>query len=350
MKIGSNFLSKTTLSGIPTYCDVGSCRSSFALTGCRTFTAVVRGYIYTELDAIPPVKRLLIAWSSKMDLTLTLGALYDGAVVSTVLYGLTCGQTYRYFKAYPDDKITLRIMVFLTFLLDTFERLLLGHALWFYLIRKCDGHSPSDTTPIWSYYGVIIPAQLSIFIVQCFYIRRIWSLGQRKLTLLLVLGAVLELLAGIGFIVTAYMTNDLYLDSYHTTTLAAHNVILYIGACSTLLTDIGITFSMCSLLYQVRRSSLETSRSVLDTLFNYAMTTGLLVTILTAVLMIVSSALPNTLLFDGLYLSAGKLYINSMLAALNSRQSLRARLGDIVQEIPLQSNDIVQESPTIKPQ
>ncbi|EPQ54087.1 hypothetical protein GLOTRDRAFT_94458 [Gloeophyllum trabeum ATCC 11539] len=206
-----------------------------------------------------------------MDLTLTLGALYDGAVVSTVLYGLTCGQTYRYFKAYPDDKITLRIMATL------YGSILFGNAMGIHLriLLPSGCHNSCGTLTIVPHGSCLTDLPFSSSPSSSS------NVGQRKLTLLLWRAL----------------------------------VILYIGACSTLLTDIGITFSMCSLLYQVRRSSLETSRSVLDTLFNYAMTTGLLVTIFTAVLMIVSSALPNTLLFDGLYLSAGKLYINSMLAA-----------------------------------
>ncbi|EPQ51529.1 hypothetical protein GLOTRDRAFT_132896 [Gloeophyllum trabeum ATCC 11539] len=49
-----------------------------------------------------------------MQPSLTIGVVFIGATVSTVLYGLTFGQTWRYFRTYAHDKLALRIMALIT--------------------------------------------------------------------------------------------------------------------------------------------------------------------------------------------------------------------------------------------
>lgn len=264
---------------------------------------------------------------------LTLGVLLDGTIVSTALYGLTVGQTLRYFVTYADDKPVLKTVVSVAFLLETLHQFLVAHCLWFYLVRKGDGKSIADMD-IWSWTGLLIPAQLVIFLVQCFYISRVWALQERKHASVLALLSAVEILGGIGLVVTNFMAPVVYdVNNYHSATLTAQNIFLFISGCSNFVTDLGIAFSMCRALYHNRSLSLEISRSVIDTLVAYAVGTGLLVTVFTIIFFVVSSTLPTTLVYMAFYLVGVKVYLNSMLASLNSRTSLRERLGDAVQEI-----------------
>ncbi|KZT20710.1 hypothetical protein NEOLEDRAFT_830758 [Neolentinus lepideus HHB14362 ss-1] len=133
----------------------------------------------------------------------TLGAVLDGAIVSTMLYGVSIGQTYRYFKAYPDDDIRLKTVVTILFMLDGIQECFIIHALWYFLVQKCEGHSPSKCY-VWSYTAFPVPSQLVIFIVQCFYLRRIWAFGKRKLVYILLVGAILELFLGFGVLHSSF--------------------------------------------------------------------------------------------------------------------------------------------------
>ncbi|KZT23521.1 hypothetical protein NEOLEDRAFT_1136303 [Neolentinus lepideus HHB14362 ss-1] len=225
------------------------------------------------------------------------------------------------------DMCSMPTQVAGTFTLDTIYQCFVCHFVWHYCILKWG----LDTPAVWSSNALLVPAQLIAFIVQCFYTRQIWVLGKHKLAIVLTNGAALEMALSTAFTIGSFMTPILFVDSNHdndhNTLLFITNVLVLCTIVVTMITDIGIAITMCRLLYEQRSSQMmETTRSVVNMLLHHSMATGLLLTVSNAAYAVVAVALPHDLLYIAIYLSASQLYINSMLAVLNNREALRARL------------------------
>ncbi|OJA08710.1 hypothetical protein AZE42_08887, partial [Rhizopogon vesiculosus] len=95
-------------------------------------------------------------------------------------------------------------------------------------------------------------------------------------------------------------------------------------AITTILSDICITVALCVLLHGNRSPIIETNVLV-NTLIVYAINRCLLTSIMSVAEIIVSTTSPNSLWFMAIDFVIGKLYTNSFLASLNSRNSLRER-------------------------
>jgi len=57
---------------------------------------------------------------------------------------------------------------------------------------------------------------------------------------------------------------------------------------------------------------------------HYAVTTGVLTSVFATIYVVVYLSMPLNMIYMAVYFVHGKIYVNSMLAALNSRKSLRA--------------------------
>ncbi|KAI0926376.1 hypothetical protein AcV5_008858 [Taiwanofungus camphoratus] len=64
-------------------------------------------------------------------------------------YGITSVQTYLYYTRYKDDSVTLRLLIFLLWLLDGLHQAFITHASYTYAVT--DLGSPTDLLmPEWS--------------------------------------------------------------------------------------------------------------------------------------------------------------------------------------------------------
>ncbi|EPQ56823.1 hypothetical protein GLOTRDRAFT_104549 [Gloeophyllum trabeum ATCC 11539] len=88
---------------------------------------------------------------------------------------------------------------------------------------------------------------------------------------------------------------------------------------------------MCFVLRKPREGGLKVSNWLVSTILRYTVATGLLSCIVQAIYLIavVASRVSahGKAVYIGIYFIIAKTYINCMLASLNSRASLRARLG-----------------------
>ncbi|KAK0457517.1 uncharacterized protein EV420DRAFT_1688878 [Desarmillaria tabescens] len=104
------------------------------------------------------------------------GALYIGATVAAVLFGITNLQTVIYYKRYPDDWWVYRYSVALLWVLDTLHVTLSTHALYYYLIDKVDiFRSLVGENAQWSFklqFGINV---LIVVYVQGVYAIRLWK-------------------------------------------------------------------------------------------------------------------------------------------------------------------------------
>ncbi|KAK0184961.1 hypothetical protein F5146DRAFT_1144608 [Armillaria mellea] len=116
-------------------------------------------------------------------LPLTLGAVYVGATIAAVFYGITILQTVIYYKQYPNDPWIFRYGVAGLWILDILHVILSTHALYFYMVESF-GNDLALFSIIWSFPVPFFPASsicerlkfiLSVAAAPGWYVNRRWS-------------------------------------------------------------------------------------------------------------------------------------------------------------------------------
>ncbi|KAI6094960.1 hypothetical protein EDD16DRAFT_1721207 [Pisolithus croceorrhizus] len=232
-----------------------------------------------------------------------------GGLVSAMLYGVTVLQSYVYYLNDSEDALTIKFLVAFVWILDTLHTLFLGHALYYYLITG---------------YGV--PTSFEYIV---------WSLPVRIPNFLL---------RTEGFPLLGNGSSECNHDFCSPMLLCASNPSSFVNHDVSIVTEITfyavtpvmtimalaevvITMSLCILLYdRGSGSALPRTKRLLNTLIIYAVNRCLLILLAAAgILAVVLAA--QVMWFLALSLVIGKLYANSLLASLNSREHLRLQGG-----------------------
>ncbi|GLB40665.1 hypothetical protein LshimejAT787_0805360 [Lyophyllum shimeji] len=258
-----------------------------------------------------------------------LGAAFLGNLVAGIFYGLTCMQSYTYFRS-KKDRPCFRMVILLLWFLDTLQLALVTHGLYFYLVSSF-GNILALLTPTWSFISQIYVTCASDIIVRCIFGCRVWRLVGRSKVLAACIAAVSVLTLGTGFaFATKISTDKLRFGGFGT---ISH--FLYIALGSGVAVDLLIAVSLCWSLSKSRTGFKKTD-SIVNTLMMYAINTGLLTTICAAACFITYAVWPHEFTFIAIYFSLPKLYLNSLLATLNSRDTLSGNISR-VSDIPLSS-------------
>ncbi|KAL0960625.1 hypothetical protein HGRIS_005656 [Hohenbuehelia grisea] len=99
-----------------------------------------------------------------------------------------------------------------------------------------------------------------------------------------------------------------------------------VGLGSAAACDIIIAMSLCFYLTR-SRTGFKRTDSLITTLIAYSLTTGLITSVIASVAVITFAIMPTNFIWLSFFWILGKCYVNSFLAALNSRDSLRERAG-----------------------
>ncbi|KAJ7044021.1 hypothetical protein C8F04DRAFT_1071335 [Mycena alexandri] len=246
----------------------------------------------------------------------TFGSAFVGLVVSAVLYGVTILQTYLYYRNYPEDSRILKWMVAVLWLLDTAHIVLCTIAVYSVLVLNFNDPTIL-TTPTWC---VIVQTDfngLIGFIVECFYARRVWLVSRNiYLTIVILILSVIHFALGIVFTVGSFeMTRANFGELVWVTST---------GLGSAAAADMMIGISLCWYLSK-NRTGIQRTDHLITTLMKYSLTTGFLTGIIACLVVLTFGIMPNNFVYVGFFWLLGKCYVNSILAALNSRESLRER-------------------------
>ncbi|TDL19113.1 hypothetical protein BD410DRAFT_900448 [Rickenella mellea] len=250
-----------------------------------------------------------------MSLDNTFGAAFLGLVASSIMYGLTLLQTFHYYRHYSQDRATLKWLVGVLTLIDTVQLILSTWAIYWYLVANF-GNFPNLGVPHWS-LELQTDSNTAVSVgVQLFFTHRVWQLSKNK-----PLTAVLLVLTAIHFSLGIYFT----VQSFVLKSFAQYIRLVWVpsvGVGSAAVADIIIAVSMVYFLRKSRTGFARTD-TLIATLMMYSINTGLLTSIVATVSVILYGTMPNNLIWIFAYWVLGKLYINSFLAMLNSRESLR---------------------------
>ncbi|KAF8185547.1 hypothetical protein K438DRAFT_1973847 [Mycena galopus ATCC 62051] len=266
----------------------------------------------------------------------TYGVLFLSIVISSVLYGgvlyqLSQGTHHKYQalagvlqfwiyirKYHAKDPLILTSLVSLVLVLDTCQLGLLCHGV-------------SSITDAEIYISVVNSLMIEVFfgcaiatLVQQFYCWRIYMIGNR-----LLIAAVVSLLsltssgALIAYGVKAVQLKFLF-QVIEMKTLSITSMTLMA------VTDVAISVSMVIVL-QASKTGYKRTTDLINRLMIFTFNTGLPPAI-SAILCTVTIILyPNTFLYILFFLLLGRLYTNSLLVTLNTRDYIRTANDDLEQ-------------------
>lgn len=249
----------------------------------------------------------------------TIGVLLLGIFFNTYLYGLVTYQFACYYRAKFDDNLVIKSMVLFLFILDTFHSAAEIWMAWFYVVQNYANPSalligawPLEFTPIGN--------AIASFLTQMYLGWRIWQLSKSN-----VLGAVLFVLAVAALIMGIWCGVASWEIAYIPKFDAINNEV---AGWLTLqvVTDTLVTGSLGYILYRSRTGFKKTD-SVINRLIRGAVQTGLFAVIFSLGDLITFLKFPTTNLFGMFAVPIGRIYTNTLLDTLLSRQQLRNQLA-----------------------
>ncbi|PBK63016.1 hypothetical protein ARMSODRAFT_1088806 [Armillaria solidipes] len=272
--------------------------------------------------------------TAKPSLGATLGALYIGATLAAVLFGITNLQTVIYYKKYPHDWWLFRYSVALLWVLDALHVALPTHALYFYLVGMFGDLAGALVHSVWSFKVQLDVNVLIVVYVQGLYAVRLWKrpffgvprLLLARLTSFVVgrhfhkifpcfvfLAVAASLGASIFTIYDSCMTKNF-------SSISAIKTSIYTVFVTNAVTDCTISFMMCYYLHKSRAvARFSTTASLLLDLMRLILVSGLATSACSLLALISYIVWPKTLIFLGIDFILPKLYINSLLAMFNYR-------------------------------
>ncbi|EEB95207.1 hypothetical protein MPER_05860, partial [Moniliophthora perniciosa FA553] len=183
-----------------------------------------------------------------------MGALFIGVLLAAALWGVTSVQTWTYYADYSaSDPLRLKIMVAVTYGLDTTHQIMLSHLLYTYLVSN--------------FANPLILGELAFIavIVQLFLTWRVWILSHKNVPVIVII----LLLVFAEFGVTIALLRKVIDDMPH----VISRVVNALGAAS----DIAITISLSFYLY-TSKSRMKNTDAIMDQLILFCVRTGLLTT------------------------------------------------------------------------
>ncbi|KAJ3818227.1 hypothetical protein F5880DRAFT_1491733, partial [Lentinula raphanica] len=263
-----------------------------------------------------------------------------GSIFSWCLFGISIVQLYIYHLSFPLDSYIMKGTVYIIFVLDVFQSIVVATSGWHTLCTGW-GHPSVLQFPGWTF--IALPCVSGI--VQIFFSWRIYSLGNwHVVPVLIIILALAQCAAawaiGIGFIAL----QDIAL--LHKANMFARTIIWLGGAA---LADVIIALSMLYLLYSAKRNiTIKQTERMLTHLIHLTVETGA-VTATSAILeLILFQTFQSNNLHFTIALMLCKIYSNALMASLNSRPGSRIVLQKTnehihslnLQSLQIQNSDI----------
>ncbi|KAJ3484323.1 hypothetical protein NLI96_g5728 [Meripilus lineatus] len=273
--------------------------------------------------------------ASPRDLTLslnldtTLGAVYIGNIAASVLFGLTSFQTIAYFNRYPNDKNVTKILVMILWVLDFLHFFMITHAFYYYGVTNYMNPTAMGDM-IWSLVAHVIVEAFSDVIVRGIFAYRIWKLSEGNVPLVFTI--VIGTVAVFSFAVRAAQI-------LHWVDFEQISSLIYYTLSTAAAADIIMSASLCYFLRR-RRSAFKGTQSLINTLVVYSINSGALTSVCALACVICYAAMPRNFIFQAFYYVLPKLLLNSLLAMMNARPSIRDANALNSYNIPL--NEVTQ--------
>ncbi|KAJ7101317.1 hypothetical protein B0H15DRAFT_815656 [Mycena belliarum] len=247
----------------------------------------------------------------------TFGIWLVALFLQSILMGMGLLQVYLYFLWYHKDGWGIKGTVITITALEIAQSGIFFSATYTLLIDGF-GNFPGLNVIPWQATTQLLLLYISTFVAQSYFSYCIYILQKRKLwfPLLIVIMSLVGLSGGIAQTI-------LTLKIVHFTELPSTSWATNTQAALSLACDIFITGGLCWRL-NTSRTGIQSTNDLLNFLIMTAINRGVLTMVTAALNMILFLSKPGTFYFMFALLLSGKLYMNSMLAMLNTRKHAHA--------------------------
>jgi hypothetical protein len=251
----------------------------------------------------------------------TLGSLFIGIIVSTMVFGILVSQVYTYYRVFPSDKVSYKMIVAVLLLLQVVIQAFVSHAYYYFGITLYSNSIQFllGTVPITLLIQTPLGALSGTIVKICFAVR-VWRFSGRNwvITTIIIILALVQLGFSILYTYNTFLTPHLY-DLADLKLQRLATISLGTGAFTDVLT--AVTLCWCLQKYKTGQRQ---SDSLVHSLSIYAVNTGVVTSAFSLATLLIYNRMPNNFIFLGVYFVLSHLYAISFVATLNSRRSVKA--------------------------
>ncbi|EMD36464.1 hypothetical protein CERSUDRAFT_84626 [Gelatoporia subvermispora B] len=279
----------------------------------------------------------------QLDLDGTLGAAFLGNLAAAIFYGITNVQTYLYYKRNVADSTVLKSIVFFLWVLDSLHLALISHALYTYAVTNF-ANPLAIMVPTWSIMAHVAVTGVSDVFVRSLFCQRVWKLSGRNwvLTIAIIISSLVTFAGSVAFSIRGLQIDNFFAFS-------EISWILYTSFGLGVAADLLIAVSLVTFL-QRRRTGFSRTDSVVRVLMLYSINTGALTTLCAFLCLVMYATMPDNFIFIAFYFVLPKLFLNSLLATLNARRSLRLASMSGLVSIPLSKPTASRSTASVRPE
>ncbi|KAF9233482.1 hypothetical protein BU15DRAFT_90336 [Melanogaster broomeanus] len=248
----------------------------------------------------------------------TIGTLLIGVFFNTFLYGLVVYQFAAYYRTKFNDRPIIKYMVLFLFILDTFHSASAIYMAWAYTVTNYDNPAALAVAQ-WPYAFTPIGTVIAALVTQLYLGYRIWRLSSSKLLYaVVVLLAVTPFVLGMVCAIKAWIINVL-------SELPSLTPLVIAWLTTQVAADMFVTGTLIILLTRSRTGFRKTD-TIINRLIRGAIQTGLFASIFAVSDLITFITLPTTNLYGMFAIPIGRIYTNTLLDTLLSREELKVHI------------------------
>ncbi|KAI0763300.1 hypothetical protein BD413DRAFT_211019 [Trametes elegans] len=242
--------------------------------------------------------------------------LFQGILVATLaallLFGVFLHQLNRYYSLYERESLIVQTLVVSVLFLQVFHVIVCMHTSYSYVVSQF--FSPYARA-MGSSFAKLIPVSSAalIFLVQSFFIARVYLLGVRY-QLFAIISAAASLL-GFGFSISVTVLGFSLASLLDFT---KHRWLIPSTSVAVLVSSVTNATVLLSSLRDTR-AGMARAPTIVDKIILYGLTTGLLPSLICIAAFILSFGSRHTLQYFSAVIVLAALHVNALLAALNSR-------------------------------
>ncbi|KAH9933628.1 uncharacterized protein BXZ73DRAFT_101013 [Epithele typhae] len=248
------------------------------------------------------------------------------AFFGILLYGSSLHQTYKYARSFPKDLISIKLLVLLVILLETFHAILTVHSIYFYLIENYF-RPESLLHGVWSLNVLSVISGVIALTSQLILARRVSLIGipQRIIVIIAIIILAAETaLASIGTVIAFVFDKRTVVAS-----------ITVLGLILAFVGEAMLSVTLVMAFRKVRANRDGSQESPLDKWQMYIINTGAITCFFNFLTFILAAAAPNSLAYIAMTVITTRLYANCVLAMLNSREIKLAGMEIFMDPRPL---------------
>ncbi|KAG1740212.1 uncharacterized protein EDB91DRAFT_364498 [Suillus paluster] len=255
---------------------------------------------------------------AQLDLNNTFGALYIGATIGAVFFGLSNVQAFLYFQAHKDSGVTFyKLAVCWLWFLDALHVAFVNHMIYYYLITNY-ANPLALIEMVWSFKALILVDVLIVFSVHLLYLQRIWIFSKGKNVRILPMLMTVPVVSAFGVAIVLLCA---VFKCHYFSDLENIRWTLYLSLTTVTLVDFLVASSLCYLL-AISKTGFTKTDMTLRTLTRDIINTGCLTSMCSMACIITDAVMPDNFIYLGIEFLLSKLYVNSYMALLNARYDL----------------------------